>query len=232
MHLRWIRSLLWLAVTAVLAFSPAGCTHRTSPGSKAGSGNEFVPQNFRQDSAWLPRDFRRVAVLPLTTATDDLLGENQRLQLDRQVAVAVGRTELFEVIQVSPDQLRRWTGRHRWAIEDELPAEFLSGLRERLHCDAVIFAKVTAYRPYPPLTVGWKLHLVNASEPGIVWASDMIFDAGNEAVANSAVSYHRENQTADRTGARPETVLRSPGRFGEYTLAASFGTMQGHEKNN
>lgn len=232
MPLKPLPLYLLTVLTAALSLAGSGCATSSLSSMGMGSKPEFQPANYRQEAAWLPQDFKRVAVLPLTTVGSDLLSLRDRQQLNRQVAEAVGRTELFEVVQVSPEELRRWTGRSEWAIEDSLPPDFLSGLRERLQCDAVVFAKVTAYRPYPPLSVGWKLHLVNAAEPAVVWASDVIFDAGNEAVANSAISYHRQHQTADRSAVRPETVLRSPGRFGEYTLAASFGTLQRHEKNN
>ena len=225
-----IQFVLLAAALAAVACISAGCAGRSFAG--VGPKPEHVPENFRQETAWLPREVRRVAVLPLTATHDELLTETQRLQLDQQLSDAVGKTELFEVVRVTSDQLRRWTGRARWGIEESLPPDFFGALRMRLGCDAVVFAKLTTYRPYPPLALGWKMHLVSATEPGIWWASDVVFDAGDEGVANSAIRYHREHQTADRSGARPETVLRSPGRFGAYTLAASLETLQEHQRNN
>jgi hypothetical protein len=227
-----LRNLFCLLVGPLLALAGGGCVHSTPPRQGAGLGPEFEPQNFHQTTAWLPRDVRRVAVLPLTAATEDLLSSSTRDQLEQLLPRELNRTGLFEVIQVEPEALRRWTGKSRWGVADALPVNFLTLIREQLGCDAVIFAHVTAFRAYAPLAMGWKLHLVDTRQPQIWWACDVLYDAGDQSVARGATRFEREQQGSRLTAGDPATILRSPGRFGQYTLATSLETLQRHEKNH
>lgn len=230
-----LRFLLLGALLPAAGLFVSGCAHSVTVGNGLtwiGSGREFQPQNYHQTSAWLPRDLRRVAVLPLTNVPTDNLSPASIAQLDRLLPGELSRTELFEVVDVTPDQLRRWTGRSRWNVTDELPADFFERIHNQLGCDGVVFAHLTAYHPYPPLAMGWKLSLVDARQPQIWWSCDLMYDAGDQGVARSAVRYEREHELGRIPEADPATILRSPGRFGQYTLAASLGTLQRHEKNN
>jgi hypothetical protein len=211
-----LRNLFCLLVGPLLALAGGGCVHSTPPRQGAGLGPEFEPQNFHQTTAWLPRDVRRVAVLPLTAATEDLLSSSTRDQLEQLLPRELNRTGLFEVIQVEPEALRRWTGKSRWGVADALPVNFLTLIREQLGCDAVIFAHVTAFRAYAQI---W-------------WACDVLYDAGDQSVARGATRFEREQQGSRLTAGDPATILRSPGRFGQYTLATSLETLQRHEKNH
>lgn len=209
----------------------AGCAHGPA-GAGLDNGASFAPKNFHQTTAWMPRELRRVAVLPMTAVSAEVIGDASRDQLEQLLTAELTRTELFEVVRVTPDQLRRWTGRTRWGVAEVLPPGLFQRIQDQLGCDGVIFAHVTAYRPYPPLAMGWKLHLVATREPQIWWTCDVLYDAGNQAVAQSAVRYEREHQANRLPAADPATILRSPGRFGQYTLAASLGTLQRHERNH
>ncbi len=212
-----------------------GCSHLTGSRlelTNRNSGPEFTPENYHQSTAWLPRNLRRVAVLPMTTVADETIADASREQLEQLLPTELTRTELFEVVRVTPEQLRRWTGRPRWRAADSLPPDLFQRIQDQLGCDGVIFAHLTAYRPHPPLAMGWKLHLVDAHEPQVWWTCDVLFDAGDQTVARSAVRFEREHQASHLPTADPETILRSPGRFGQYTLAASLATLQRHEKIN
>ncbi|HSH15113.1 MAG TPA: hypothetical protein VLD18_03700 [Verrucomicrobiae bacterium] len=216
----------------LLALAVGGCVHSNPASHGTGMKPEFEPQNFHQTTAWLPRDVRRVAVLPLTAATGELLNHSTRDQLEQLLPRELNRTELFEVIQVRPEALRRWTGKSRWGVTDALPADFFALIREHLGCDAVIFAHVTAFRAYAPMAMGWKLHLVDTRQPQIWWACDVMYDAGDQSVARGATRFEREQQGSRLTAGDPATILRSPGRFGQYTLATSLETLQRHERNH
>lgn len=227
-----LRKLFCLLIGPLLALAAGGCVHSNPAQPGAGLGPEFAPQNFHQTTAWLPRDVRRVAVLPLTAAPGELLTHATRDQLEQLLPRELNRTGLFEVIQVGPEALRRWTGKSRWGVAEALPANFFALIREQLGCDAVIFAHVTAFRAHAPLAMGWKLHLVDTRQPQIWWACDVMYDAGDQRVARGAVRFEREHQGPRLTSGDPATILRSPGRFGQYTLATSLETLQRHEKNN
>ncbi len=93
--------------------------------------------------------------------------------------------------------------------------------------DAVLFCRLTQYRAYEPLAVGWRLKLLDAEVPRILWAVDEVFDARVAEVAAAARRYAREHSEAVPSLQDSQSVLLSPRRFGQYTASAVVGTMPG-----
>ena len=143
----------------------------------------------------------------------------------------------FEVIPVSPEQLRQWTGRTGWRTDEPLPADFFGRVGDATGCDAILFCQLTRYQPYQPLAVGWKFSLVANPPPGplsvqemkdkILWSADEVLDAGEPGVSNAARDYYGQHLRNEAPSADASTILSSPARFGQYTLAALLETLPG-----
>ena len=202
-----------------------GCT--TSPFLSDLSTPSYAPSNVYRDEALLPAYIKRVAVLPLTTLTDESSMEFGRESLGFVLLNELGRSRQFELVTVPPDELRLLTGRSGWSGEEKLPADFFEKLKDKLSVDAVLFCRLTQYRPYEPLAVGWSLKLLDAEVPRILWAVDEVFDARVAQVAAAARRYAREHPEAVPSLYDSQNVLHSPRRFGQYTVSAVVGTMPG-----
>ena len=55
--------------------------------------------------------------------------------------------------------------------------EQLSAMRKTLNCDAVLIGTVTEYEPYPHLTIGLRLKLMDLADGQLLWALEQIWDA-------------------------------------------------------
>jgi hypothetical protein len=91
-------------------------------------------------------------------------------------------------------------------------------LESRYRCDAVLFAHLTEYHPYPPIRMGWNLKLVQATNSAVLWSVDEIFDASRQEVVNSARRYYKGHEWGIRTVGNSRAILDSPRRFAMYTL--------------
>jgi hypothetical protein len=141
----------------------------------------------------------------------------------------------FEVIQVSPDQLRQWTGRSGWRADEPLPADFFGRVSDATGCDAILFSQLTRYAPYQPVAVGWKFSLVVNPPTGpitapmlkdkILWSADEVLDAGEPGVSNAAKDYYGTHMRNEAPSADSSIILNSPVEFGQYTLAALLQTL-------
>jgi hypothetical protein len=202
----------------------SGChTPLGSPGH-LGVGARQAPNVYRS-SERLPLFLRRVAVLPLQA---DL--KSPELGAGRQALESVLQEELikagaFELTFITPAQLEQWTGKSRWNAEDKLAPDFFDRLRGQANCDAVLFCRLTAFRPYKPLQVGWNFKLVDSMEFNICWAVDEMFDAGEPPVARAAQRYHQSNFSQERAAQDPEIIEISPRRFGQYSLSEVIATL-------
>ena len=108
-----------------------------------------------------------------------------------------------------------------------MPNDFFERLSQSTGCDAVLFASLTVFEPYPPLRTGWKLRLVDCRQHLTWWAADETFDAGANSVAAAAEAYGRADLNPANPMLTDTGVLHSPSRFGQYTANALACTLPG-----
>jgi hypothetical protein len=198
-------------------------------------GPRYRPTNIYRRANALPPQIRRVAVLPIVT-----FGSTSFLQAGIETLSPLLYSELekckrFEVIPVSPDQLRQWTGKPGWRTDEPLPPDFFGRVSDATGCDAIMFCQLTRFQPYQPLAVGWKFSLVANLPMGsltvkemrdkVLWVADEVLDGGEPGVSNAARDYYGQHLHNEAPAADDTTILSSPARFGQYTLAALLETL-------
>lgn len=213
-----MRQQATLALTTLLL---AGCQiplqHRVL-------GPDYQVSNVFLPATSLPDTFRRVAVLPLATDAATAANIADQTPLGTTLLSELLKTRKVEAVQVTPESLRHLTGRRSWDSVQPLPSNFLVSLREEFACDGVLFVELSSYRAYPPLALGWKLKLIDATNGKVLWAVDELFDMGEPCVANSARRYELTHQKGRPPGCTP-LIARSPERFAQYTAWAVFNTL-------
>jgi len=201
----------------------AGCAIGTPQDLVRGKG--YQPQNVFVEGATLPKNIRRVAVLPLVCDDKDFNLDQGRAQLEPVMMSELIKTKKFEVVSSDSAFLKNRTSRADWTGEEILPPEFFSLLRESSGCDAVLFSRLTVFRAYPPLAVGWRVRLVDVQTGKTLWAADEVFDGGEAAVEDGA-RHHQLTEDRSPWGAPNEWfVQNSPSKFGQYTAARLLATL-------
>jgi hypothetical protein len=232
----WLEPVFYLGLAALLC---AGChVLPPMPAVVQDMGPRYHPSNISRSSNFLPPHLRRVALLPLTTPDNTAFLQAGLETLSPLIYAELEKCKRFEVIAVSPDQLRQWTGKTGWSADEPLPTNFFSRLSDATGCDAVLFCQLTRYQPYQPLAMGWKFVLVvnpprwpatsSEMKDKILWSADEVIDAGEPGVANSARDYYLRHLRNEDPSADSSTILSSPARFGQYTLAALLETLPVH----
>jgi hypothetical protein len=205
------------------------------PNAVQDMGPRYRPTNVYRRTNALPAQIKRVAVLPLVTpGSMPFLNEGVE-KLAPLLYAELEKCKRFEVIPVSCEQLRQWTGQTGWRTDEPLPPDFFGRVGDATGCDAVLFCQLTRYQPYQPLAVGWKFSLVANPPPGpltpremrdkILWCADEVLDAGEPAVCNAARDYYGQHLHNETPAADATSILTSPARFGQYTLAALLETL-------
>jgi hypothetical protein len=202
-----------------------GCS--TAPLTDPIIGPDFVPNNVYRQSPKLPPTIRRAVVLPLGFDSSDTLAIAGREVTEPILHSELSKQARFELVFVSPDQLRLWTGRDRWDFQEALPREFLSILREKTGAEAIFFPYLTQYSPYPPIRIGWRFKLTTATDGDVLWSADEVFDAGFGPVSNSARRYARAHLNKIPVLEDSRAILLSPSAFAQYTLSALLDTIPG-----
>jgi hypothetical protein len=202
-------------------------------------GPVYKPTNIYRRTNLLPAEVRRVAVFPLTTTTSSSAFLQAGVEtLEPLLYAELEKAKRFEVIPVTPQQMKQWTGQDSWRSDEQLPPDLFERINAGTGCDAILFCQLTRYQPYPPLAVGWKFSLVQNPKtvvaapgnphPQILWTADEVLDAGDPPVATGARAYYSQHLRNDAPSADPATMLSSPTRFGQYTLATLLATLPEH----
>jgi len=168
----------------------------------------------------LPKEIRRVALLPVAAASDGVSTGAERVSPILQAELR--KCGLFEVVAVTRAQVLQWTGQTTWRADEVLPANFLARVRDETGCDAILFPALTTFRAYPPLAVGLDLRLVGCEQRAVLWAVDEVLDAGAAPVARSARDYSHAQVEARGD---PELILHSPSRFAQFASATLLRTL-------
>jgi hypothetical protein len=201
-----------------------GC-HTIATPSDLVRGKGYRPENIYIENAALPKNIRRVVVLPLACDENNAVMNDGRVSLEPVLVSELIKTKKFEVVTSDTGFLKNRAGRADWTSEEILSPDLFALLRENSACDAVLFARLTVFRAYPPLQIGWRLRLVNAETGRTIWAADEVFDGGEPSVKDGA-RRHQLIAERDPSGAPNEWFIQnSPEKFGQYTAASLFSTL-------
>jgi len=217
-----------LAVFCFVALFCAGCQNLQIGDYETPA--YYHPANISYDSLVLPPSVKRVALLPLTTGGSDASLQDGVDALTPIVDAELKKTGRFEVLGISPAQLRQLTGQASWRAEDILPMDFFQRLQRDTGCDAIMFCQVTRYRAFPPLAIGWKFCLAaqGSGEKAVtrnLWSADEVVDASNPKIAHAARTYYSQHLRGEQTMPDATTILRAPSQFAQFSVSAIFSTL-------
>ena len=188
-------------------------------------GPSYKPTNVYTNSASLPDSLHRVAILPMTDSVGSSLGESGREAMEPILRSELAKRRSFEWVSATPEQMKQWAGKPFLSAEEKIPPQLLKQAKESLGCDAVLFVRLTNYRPYKPPTIGWSMKMVDCKDSRIWWAIDEVFDAGNGSVSNAARRYYQGEIHQSKPLSDSQSIFSSPRRFGQYTIDAVVSTM-------
>ena len=170
----------------------------------------------------IPENVRRVAILPINLPHADLR-TSEILQYN--AVSQAGRTNLFEIVQVKPDDLVRYVGKSNFSSIEVLPANFMQVMLDVYAADAILFNDITYYHAYQPIKIGLRAKLINVRSSQAIWAFDDIFDSGDPRVTSAALKYEESTGKKPYPYRKTTTVLQSPSAFSSYVFSTAYATM-------
>ncbi len=173
----------------------------------------------------LPDAVRRVAVLPLIPSRGNRDAERGLHSMQAVFTEEIARNRRVDVVTITSDRLQRMFGRRGYYADEPLPFDFLPRLRSETGCQAVMFVELSTFRAYPPVALGWKLHLFDLESEELIWAVDEVFDGGDATVANSLARHIRKSHAAHPSAATDLLVLNSPREMARFSIAAMIPTL-------
>ena len=101
----------------------------------------------------------------------------------------------------------------------------LSAIRRTLNCDAILAGAITKYRPYPHLTVGLRIKLIDVNSGELLWALEQVWDASDKATECRVKKYFERQLRSGSAALRQELLTVSSlefVRFVAYEVAETL----------
>jgi hypothetical protein len=103
--------------------------------------------------------------------------------------------------------------------------EQLLAIRDALKCDGVLFGTVTEYRPYPHMTAGLRMKLLDLRDGQLVWALEQIWDSADKATEKRIKNYFKSVKREDFAPLHEKLAAISPLefiKFVSYEVSMTF----------
>ncbi len=217
--------MLLSVLVGALILGSLGCAQIAKHSDSSYTGPFHAVANVYISPNGLPANLQRVAVMPLVSGRGTRSAARGVPLIQQAFTEELSRARSFDVVTLSPDRLDTLLGVRALYADSRLPIEFISKIKEETECQAVLFSELTTFRAYPPVAVGWKLHLFDLETEELIWAADEVFDAGQATVANALRRHIREKLSPNNAAATQLLVLDSPREIARYSLGELTGTL-------
>ena len=101
----------------------------------------------------------------------------------------------------------------------------ISAIRETLKCDGVLLGTITEFEPYPHMTVGLRLKLLDMRDGQLLWALEQVWDSADKAIEKRTKSYFKAEKASDFAPLHEQLATVSPLefiKFVSYEVAATL----------
>lgn len=203
MSWRHTKHLLLSVAALLMGILPCGCQ---SPQDNGGMVNSFYLNPYKNLG-----NLGRVALVELQ---DDSGHPRMSSELTEALFVAIQKKQLFGLAIVRQDN-PEWR-----SIQENLDSlqalRQLLVIRDTLKCNAILVGTITEYTPYPHMSVGLRLKLLDLTDGQLVWGLEQIWDSSDRSIQKRIRRYFKEDLRSGSAPLHEELVVVSPLKFGKF----------------
>ncbi len=130
--------------------------------------------------------------------TEALFQEIQKKQVFG-LTVVRQRDPLWKSLQLEPDT--------SYSLEQ------MDAVRKTLKCDGVLVGTITEYKPYPHMTVGLRLKLIDLTEGELLWAVEQVWSSSDKITEKKIKKYLKEMKSSYSKNSNERITAISPLEF-------------------
>jgi len=104
--------------------------------------------------------------------------------------------------------------------------EQLVSMRQQLNCNAILVGTVNAYQPYPHMSIGLELRLLDLADGQLLWALEQIWDTTDKTTEQRIANYFEAEMRSGSGELREKLVVVSPLKFVKFVAYEIAETLQ------
>ena len=110
-------------------------------------------------------------------------------------------------------------------LDTRYSIEQLAAIREGLNCNAILTGTVTSYQPYPHLSIGLRLKLIDLADGQLLWAFEQIWDTTDKTTEKRIKDYFQAQIRSGITPLHEQLVVVSSLKFVKFVAYEVAKTM-------
>lgn len=136
---------------------------------------------------------------------------------------ALQKEQIFSVTTVS----RKDPAWRSLQVEHDALQSFekLTAIRGTLNCNALLTGTITSYQPYPHLSIGLRLKMIDLADGQLLWAFEQIWDTTDKTTEKRIKDYFQEQIRSGITPMHEQLVVVSSLKFVKFVAYEVAKTM-------
>lgn len=110
--------------------------------------------------------------------------------------------------------------------ESQYNLEQLLATRKVLKCDAILVGAITEYQPYPHLTIGLRMKLIDLKDGDLLWALEQVWDAADKATECRIRKYFQREMRSGSAPLSQQLIAVSSLKFVKFVAYEVAETLQ------
>lgn len=109
--------------------------------------------------------------------------------------------------------------------EGSYSLEQLAAIRKSLKCNAILVGTVTRYKPYPHMSIGLRLKIVDLTDGQLLWGLEQVWDSADRKTQQRIERYFDKEKREGFGPLREELVAVSPIEFLKFVAYEIASTL-------
>jgi hypothetical protein len=89
----------------------------------------------------------------------------------------------------------------------------MAAVRQTLKCDGVLIGTITEFKPYPHMSVGLRLKLIDLTTGDLLWALEQVWNSSDKITEQKIKKYFKETKSASAADSNERIAAISPLEF-------------------
>lgn len=134
------------------------------------------------------KDLNRLGKVTLIELTDHSVAPGLSMRMTESLFQEFQKQQLFSLTTVPLDD-PAWRSL-QLNNDGNYSFEELVLIRSILRCDGILMGTITVFEPYPHLTIGLRLRLIDLSDGELVWAMEQVWDTTDKTTQERIEDYY------------------------------------------
>jgi len=119
-----------------------------------------------------------------------------------------------------------WKSLQLRTLDSTYDLEQLASIRKTLGCDAILTGTVTEYKPYPHMSVGLRLKVVDLRDGQLFWGLEQVWDSTDRTTELKITEYFKDQRRSAYAPLHEPLVSVSPIEFLKFVCSEVGATLQ------